>query len=35
MTFEEAAKHMEKNKDAVFAELEPWQTSEDCACHQH
>jgi alkaline phosphatase len=35
MTFEEAAKHMEKNKDAVFAELELWQTSEDCACHQH
>lgn len=35
MTFEEAAKHMEKHKDAVFAELEPWQTSEDCGCHQH
>ena len=35
MTFEEAAKHMEKNKDAVFAELEPWQTSEDFSCHQH
>jgi hypothetical protein len=35
MSYEEAAKHMEKNKDAVFAELEPWQTSEDCSCHQH
>lgn len=36
MSFEEAAKHMEKNKSAVFAELEPWETSDDeCACHRH
>ena len=35
MTYEEAAKHMEKNKAAVFAELEEWETSSDCSCHNH
>lgn len=35
MSYEEAAKHMEKNKDTVFAKLEEWETSTDCSCHNH
>lgn len=36
MSFEDAHRAMEKNKDGVFAELEEWETSCDkCSCSHH